>query len=109
MTCSSKITYGRAVVKRQGLGISPGYYKCGPRLLSSENRRKIEPKEIPSCFIPCLLVVFTQQFEILVTPLIWSDHNCRKMLNFQHLVYNFLNFNILVKIFSKLEIFLERY
>ena len=106
MTCCSKLTYGGAVIKRWGLGISCGYYKCGPRLLSSENRRKIEPKEIPSCFIPCLLVVFTQQLEILVTSLIWSDLNCHKMLNFQHLVYNFLNFNILVERFSKLEIFL---
>ena len=32
--------------------------------------RKIEPKEIPSCLIPCLLVVFTRQLEILVT-LLW--------------------------------------
>ena len=31
--------------------------------------RKIEPKEIPSCFIPNLLVVFTRQLEILVTSL----------------------------------------
>ena len=30
---------------------------------------KIEPKEIPSCLIPCLLVVFTWQLEILVTSL----------------------------------------
>ena len=29
----------------------------------------MEPKEIPSCLIPRLLVVFTQQLEILVTPL----------------------------------------
>ena len=35
---------------------SPSYYKCGPLLLSQENRRKIEPKEIPSCLIPHLLV-----------------------------------------------------
>ena len=32
-------------------------------------RRKIEPKEILSCFIPRLLVVFTWQLEILVTSL----------------------------------------
>ena len=108
MTCCSKLTYGRAVIKSRGLGISPGYYECGPRLLSLENRRKIEPKEIPSCFILCLLVVFTQQPEILVTYLIWSDLNCHKMLNFQHLVYNVLNFNILVERFWKLEIFPER-
>ena len=30
---------------------------------------KIEPKETPSCLIPCLLVVFTQQLEILVESL----------------------------------------
>ena len=34
-----------------------------------ENRRKIEPKEIPSRLIPRRLVVFTQQLEILVTTL----------------------------------------
>ena len=32
-----------------------------------QNRREIEPKEILSCLICCLLVVFTQQLEILVT------------------------------------------
>ena len=51
----------RAVIKRQRLGISPGYYQCGPRLLSKENSRKIESKETPSCLIPHLLpVVFTR-------------------------------------------------
>ena len=40
-----------------------------PRLLLLENGRKIEPKEIPSCFIPRLLVAFTLQLEILVTVL----------------------------------------
>ena len=51
----------RAVIKRQGPGISLGYYQCGPRLLSKENSRKIEPKETPSCLIPHLLpVVFTR-------------------------------------------------
>ena len=34
-----------------------------------KNRRKIEPKEIPSLLIPRLLVVFTRQLEILVTTL----------------------------------------
>ena len=39
-----------------------------PWLLSSGNRKEIEPKGIPSCFIPSLLVVlFTRQLEILVT------------------------------------------
>ena len=31
------------------------------------NRGKIEPKEINSCLILCLLLVFHQQLEILVT------------------------------------------
>ena len=58
----------RAVIKRQGLGISTSYYERGPQVLSKENRRKrIEPKETPSCLILYLLVVFTQQLEILVT------------------------------------------
>ena len=39
--------------------IFPGYYECGPWLLLLENRRKIKPKEIPSCLIPCLIIVFT--------------------------------------------------
>ena len=59
--------YLRAVIKNRGPGISPGYYECGPRLLSLENRRKLEPKEIPRCLIPHLLVVFTRQLEILAT------------------------------------------
>ena len=49
--------------------ISCGYYECGPRLLSWENRRKIESKEIPSHLIRHLLVVFTRQLEILATTL----------------------------------------
>ena len=36
----------------------PGYFERGPRLLSLENRGKIEPKEIPRSFIPRLLVCF---------------------------------------------------
>ena len=56
-------------MKRRGLGISPGYYERGPRLLSKEKRRKVEPKETLSCSIPHLLVVFTRLLEILVTTL----------------------------------------
>ena len=48
----------QAVIKSQGPGISPGYYECGPWLLQLESRRKTEPKEIASHFIPCLLVVY---------------------------------------------------
>ena len=50
----------RAVMKRQGPEISP-------QQLSKENRRNIEPKETHSYLIPHLLVVFTQQHEILLT------------------------------------------
>ena len=59
----------RAVIKSRGPGISPSYYECGPQLHLLENRRKIEPNEIPCCLIPHLLVVFTWQLEILVTTL----------------------------------------
>ena len=50
-------------------GFSLATKRVARRLLLLENRRKIEPKEIPSCLIPCLLVVFTLQLEILVTTL----------------------------------------
>ena len=57
----------RAVIKGQGLGIFCCYYKHDPQLFSSENRGKIELKEINSCLIPYLLLVFNQQLKILVT------------------------------------------
>ena len=61
---------GRAVIKSRGPGISPGYYECGPRLFLMENKGKLEPKETPRSLIPRLLVVFTQQLEILTTTLV---------------------------------------
>ena len=48
----------RTVIKSRGPGIFPGYYACGPRLLLLENRRNIEPKEIPRWLILCLIDVF---------------------------------------------------
>ena len=68
--CERNVSGGQAVTKSRGPGISPGYYECGPRLLLLENRIKIGPKDIPSCLIPYLLVVFTQQHRILVTTLV---------------------------------------
>ena len=59
----------RVVVKSQWPGIFPGYHECGPWLLLSENGRKIEPKEVPNCLIPRLLVIFTRQLEICVSTL----------------------------------------
>ena len=41
-----------------------------------ENRRKIEPQEMPSRLIPHLLVVFTRQLEILVTTLVFVNFVC---------------------------------
>ena len=66
--------FSRAVIERRGPEISPGYYEHGPQLLSKENKRKIDPKETPSCLVPRLLVVFTLQLEILVTTLslVWE-------------------------------------
>ena len=59
-------------MNRWGPGISPGYYECGRQILSKEKyRRKIEPKEIPSCLIPCVLIVFTWELEMLLTTLQW--------------------------------------
>ena len=50
-------------------GFSPATKRVAPGQFFWENRRKIEPKEIPSRLIPRLLVVFTRQLEILVTTL----------------------------------------
>ena len=61
------------IIKRWGPGISSVYHERGPWLLSKESRRKLEPKEIPSCLISHLLVVFTRQLEILVTTLLSSQ------------------------------------
>ena len=52
-----------------GPGIFPGCFEFGPCLLSVENIRKIEPKGIPRCLIPHLIVVFTWQLEILAITL----------------------------------------
>ena len=57
----------RAVIKGWGPGLSASFYDM--ILLSLENGTKVEPKTIPSCLIPYLRDVFTQQIEILVTSL----------------------------------------
>ena len=63
----------RPVINRRGPGISPSYYEHSPRLLSYENKIKIEPKEISSCLTPRLIAVFTRQLETLVTALQISE------------------------------------
>ena len=58
-----ELNLDRAVIKSCGPGTSP-------RLVAQEKIKKMEPKEIPSCLIARLLVVFTRQCEILVTSLL---------------------------------------
>ena len=45
------------------MNVAPGYFHM------EIEEEKNEPKEIPSCLIPRLLVVFTRQLEILETAL----------------------------------------
>ena len=59
----------RLSLRARGRRFSPATKRSGPQLLLWENRRKVEPKEIPSGLIPRLLVVFMGQLEILVTTL----------------------------------------
>ena len=68
ITICNKITVSNmAVIKTQGPGISTGYYERDPHLLSWENWRKVEPKEIPSSLIPHLLVMLTRRLKILAS------------------------------------------
>ena len=46
-----RLVYPGLSLRGREPGISSSYYERGPRLLSKENRRKIESKETPSCFI----------------------------------------------------------
>lgn len=43
LRCNIKNTVAGLPLRAGSRGISPSYYECGPRLLSVENRRKIEP------------------------------------------------------------------
>ena len=68
----SEVVAGRYAVlslRCRAWGFFSGCYACDPQLLSKENRRKVEPKETARVLIPHLLVVFTQQLEILATTL----------------------------------------
>ena len=59
---ASPISSSKALIKRQGPGISPGYF-----LWKIEETK--HQKKILTWFISCLLVVFSWQPEILVTSL----------------------------------------
>ena len=58
-----------------GRGFSPATKRVVPGFFYWKIEEKIEPKEIPSCWIPRLLVVFNQQLEILVTTLPYLIHH----------------------------------
>ena len=66
---------GRAVITGWGPGISSGFHAYKPRYFHRKTEDKYK-KEIPSCLIPHLLVVFTQQLEILVKTLNWCVLIC---------------------------------
>ena len=52
-----------AVNNGQGQGISPSYYECDPVNFHVGNKRKIEPKELPSHSIHRFLTVYNHQLE----------------------------------------------
>ena len=54
---TSLAIYQRAVTKSQGLGMFPSYYEyAGAPATFIGNKRKTEPKELPFCTIPLLLI-----------------------------------------------------
>ena len=61
--------YDMVVIKSRGQGFSLATKRVAPGFFYWKIEEK-KPKEIPSRLIPCLLVVFTRQLEILVTTLV---------------------------------------
>ena len=54
-----------------GQGFPPATMSVSPGSSTFiRNRRKMEPKELPSCKIPLLLISYTRQLEILGTTLV---------------------------------------
>ena len=50
--CRREITHAGVLLRGRGWGYPPSHYERGPRLLSIENRRKIEPKETFLLYLP---------------------------------------------------------
>ena len=61
--------FGACLENRPVFILDPCLMNVVPGYFHRKNRRKTEPKEIPSFLIPCLLAVFTRQLKILVTSL----------------------------------------
>ena len=66
---------GRAVITGWGQGFPPASMHITPSYFHRKTEDKYK-KEIPSCLIPHLLVVFTRQVEILVKTLNWCVLIC---------------------------------
>ena len=57
----------------RGQGFPPATMRVSPTYSTFlRNRKKMEPKELPSYTIPLLLIAYTWQLEILVTALVIS-------------------------------------
>ena len=81
VSCENQYPVVRVLYQLTGLSLRAGgrgFPLAAMNMVTGEFHRKIEeiimePKEISSCLIACLLVVFTQQLEILVTSLrLWE-------------------------------------
>ena len=57
----TKLLSPRRSLRAGGRGFPPGYNECGSWLLLLENKRNLEPKDIPSCSIPHLHVLLSLQ------------------------------------------------
>ena len=68
-------------LRAEGRGFSPATKRVAPGYFYWKIEEKPKPKEIPSRLIPRLLVVFTQQLEILVTTLHQGSHQERYFIN----------------------------
>ena len=66
---------GRAVITGWGQGFPAASMHITPSYFHRKTEDKYK-KEIPSCLIPHLLVVFTRQVEILVKTLNWCVLIC---------------------------------
>ena len=67
---SSGGTIEQGCHEEPGWGFPPADMNVALGYFHQKIEKKIEPIEFANCLIPCLLVVFTWQLEILVTTLV---------------------------------------